>query len=190
MNFMIDIETSGLDAGKHFITSCAVLPFDLDFDGVHKDVFHERFNTYLEGRVWNDDTTKFRDKHGITEAEGNLRLRDNLTGTLMAMRNFMNDYVEMPADIYVWAKPTNFDIAFLESYYRQKGMEIPWPYRNVRDLGTYLMAANHKLVDLYEEIKMTGDAHNALHDCQYQILLAQFGYRSLHPAAPDKKLAG
>ncbi len=179
MNFMIDIETTGLNAGTNYITSCAIVPFDLDFEGVYDKEFHERLHCPVGMRVRDSDTSEFRDKHGIGRAEAKLPCRAGMAETLMAMRNFMHDMVDDVNTIYVWAKPTNFDIAFLESYYRYADMHIPWHYRNVRDLGTYLDAAGHSLNDLYKEIKMSGDAHNALHDCYYQITIAQFGWRAI-----------
>ncbi len=182
-NFMIDIETTGLDAGLNYITSCAIVPFDLDFEGIYEKVFHERFKCMLGFRKWDSRTKEFRDAHHVSEFERELPMRDSVLESLQAVQRFLNSLVEHGMDICVWAKPTTFDIAFLQSYYNAADLSPPWHYRNVRDLGTYLIAAGHKLEDLYKEIEMNGDAHNALHDCHYQILLAQFGFRALQMPA-------
>ena len=177
-NFMIDIETTGLNPGVNHITSCAIVPFDLETGAYSKHVFYERFLLDIPGRTCNIATMDYRLKKNIERYEKTLDCRESLVVSLYKISNFIASHCKN-SDAYIWAKPSHFDIAFLESYYRQCGSKIPWGYRNIRDLATYLQAAGHNLVDLYEEIKFTGDAHNALHDCHYQILLANLGYRSL-----------
>lgn len=177
-HFMIDIETTGLNPGVNHITSCAIVPFSLETGQYGENIFHERFETNIVGRGFSNDTMRFRTEHNIDENEAALLQANTLFLTMKNIKEFL--FIENKDSIIVWAKPSHFDIAFLESYFRQTAMTIPWSHRNVRDLATYLMAAGHNLTDLYEEVKFTGDTHNAQHDCQYQILLANLGYRSLN----------
>ena len=178
-DFMLDIETTGLNPCVNHITSCAIVPFELSTGQYSENNFHQRFDRTIVGRLENKDTMYFRAKYNIDKAEKELPISENIYETMRNISKFLND-----ANTYVWAKPAHFDIAFLASYFNMCSLPIPWSHRNARDLGTYLAAAGHKLTDLYKEIEFTGDTHNALHDCYYQILIANLGYRNL------QKLAG
>jgi len=176
---MIDVETTGLNPGVNHITSCAIVSFELETGLYGEDFFHERLRTDFGSRARNADTIGWRNQHGMDKAEADLAIRDSVQITIKTINDFLfrNSSEDVPI---VWAKPAHFDIAFLESYFREVNLRIPWSHRNVRDLATYLMAAGHDLTELYDEIEFSGDPHNALHDCHYQILLANLGYQSLH----------
>lgn len=90
------------------------------------------------------------------------------------MRDFQSFCVaDAPEGGYrTWAKPISFDHAILTSYFRQFGLPTPGHYRLARDLNSFIAgrygAAKHQKM---EHVETSGDLHNALSDCVYQLKL-------------------
>lgn len=87
---------------------------------------------------------------------------DVLTGglPLAAVLVSFHDFCEDAEN--VWAKPPSFDCALLEEAYDACGMDLPWGYRDTRDLRTL-----KRLVD-DPNVEREGDKHNALDDAKNQ----------------------
>lgn len=65
----------------------------------------------------------------------------------------------------VWGNGSVFDITILEGWFEMLGREVPWSFRNVRDVRTVV-----DLLDIpKEDMAFEGTAHNALDDAIHQI---------------------
>jgi len=75
----------------------------------------------------------------------------------------------------VWAKGPDFDLVLLEKAYDAAGIEeLPWHYRNARDVRTVLSLVKHK-----PEVHHTFPKHHALGDAVLQARQVQEIYRHL-----------
>lgn len=72
--------------------------------------------------------------------------RDTPTKALMGLGNFISMRSE-PGDRTVWGYGASFDVVILEDLFRETDVEIPWTYRQHRDLRTLYELAGVKPSD-------------------------------------------
>ncbi len=170
MDFMVDIETTGLDPYRNHIIQIAAVPFNLHDKTIGQSVFDQCLEPKMYARAWDEGTRDWwtGDKWDLYQSFVP-RMRDPKD----VMQDFQTWVLEQSISgtkIRVWGKPQMFDVPFIESYFRQTEIKNPFHYRYARDLNTYIMAKGHEDVDAFwKDIPSVGDAHNALHDCFYQI---------------------
>lgn len=163
-NYMIDIETTGLEPHKHGITSLACLQFDIA-TGALQQYVHFALQVTAP-RECDGETMKWRIEHGIDDMERDIPAYFHPKSALARLSAFIHP------DGIVWAKPAKFDIAFLESYYNQyAAFRPPWHYRNVIDLASYVTGRGVDIKPLEIVCKEEGDyqLHDAYSDCLLQI---------------------
>lgn len=167
-NYMLDVETTGLDPSTNAITSVAVLPFDVDMGTMYvQRAIHCRLPIPRD-RMDNAETMAWRMQHRVGPRERKL---DELSFETFAMR--LNHLVmQSSGPPIVWAKPSTFDIPFLRSYYaryRVESRDVVWPfhYRNVMDLRSYIKGTGFDAEEIYTYVGKAG-AHDALADCVMQ----------------------
>jgi hypothetical protein len=88
------------------------------------------------------------------------------------VRGFHAWVLEKPTlvPIRFWSKPTTFDFMFLSSYFRRYELPNPFHFRYAKDLNSYLFGRGHTDInEFWKGVEPVGSAHNALHDCIYQI---------------------
>ena len=87
-----------------------------------------------------------------------------------------------------WAKPAAFDYPFIDGLFVKFGIPSPFMFRNVMDMHSYIIsnfinthrAVQHYEIDFWQAQQMywdamkdieanEEDAHNATHDCHFQI---------------------
>jgi len=76
----------------------------------------------------------------------------------------------LPENPIVWGYGSIFDIRILEEACACVGLPIPWNYRDIRDVRTWL--------DLFPpgpRLKRTGTIHHALEDAKHQVRLMAAG---------------
>jgi len=185
INWMLDLETDGLDPAKNSITSIALTQFEVGEPWDEKNItYHKSLTTMFNGRSANRDTLVWRDKHHVTSKELELDYIE-IHDMCIDICNLFNNKKKN----ILWAKPITFDIAFLISYFNQYcAREIPWHYRDVRDLRSYIEGFMFHVVPEYyvqnfeernqrtriymnEKYGSGNWAHNALRDCEFQIQL-------------------
>ncbi len=74
----------------------------------------------------------------------------------------------------VWAKPSVFDVAILNSAFRRCHSEAPWDRRRVFDATTLF-----HLIGGTPTVDMEGTPHDALEDCLYQVCQVQMAMAAL-----------
>lgn len=163
-DIMLDLETTGLDKGRTNILQIAAVRFNL----AERTIDHNFFNRALlpvPGRFWDESTRAWwlKDKRAILE-EIMTRMEDPKT-VLLALTEWAGTGKSM------YAKPTHFDHAFLDQYYVDHGLQIPFHFRQANDMNSWIRsryfpqeAPQHEWYMPFE-----GDKHNALMDCLHQI---------------------
>lgn len=168
-DYMIDLETTGVNSEENAIIQLAAVRFNLDTKEIDTKVFNGCM-TLPVGRYWDEGT---REWHMHPDREKTLIwILQNSEDPAIVMRRFF-DWVTDGSAIcpkVFWAKPTTFDYTFVASYFRQFGLMMPFHYREANDLNSYIRGRGHRDVNkFWKGIEPVGDAHNALHDCFYQI---------------------
>ena len=129
MNVVIDLETLGLSPSSVILSIGAV---------------KENGDTFYTELDWRDQQECGRavDVSTCLWWGGQDKKLCPLDGTqtlyyaLEGLQDFLE--CEKKEDLYIWARGTDFDIALLNHAFRQEMLEIPWIYKNVRDIRTAL----------------------------------------------------
>ena len=112
------------------------------------------------GRTISADTLKFwLDPDISSVAQTSLRSPEPYRSALASLDEMLTGHVDEVGSI--WAKGS-FDFNVLESLYKQCGRLVPWEFYQCRDLRTLMKECD---VPKHGNI-----SHNALDDCQHQVL--------------------
>ena len=124
--------------------------------------------------------------HGETPIDG-LQLIDNF------LSNYQNKSSEKSAVIF--ANHTEFDVAFLKSYYDQYEKPVPWKYNKVFEINSILLGAGvSNKADIYETVLKSKRwefvlerhfhgvhcKHDAYYDCMLQIEVLMYVFNIFH----------
>lgn len=74
-----------------------------------------------------------------------------------------------------WSNGSCFDISILQHKYEELGLEVPWEFRNIRDVRTVCKLAKVKSGDF----DFIGKKHDPVADCKHQIKMVQTSYGRL-----------
>jgi exodeoxyribonuclease VIII len=177
---MLDIETLGVSVTAPIISIAAVY-FDPK-TGVIGDCFY---------RVINLDSSLV---HGVIEAktlawwmtqsdEARSVFSDKSATTIQDALNQLSTFVNQKGNsrsIQVWGNGASFDNAIIAQAYRKIGLDLPWAFRNDRDVRTIVYLCQElKNVDVLSSVQREGTHHNALDDAIYQARYVSFGYALL-----------
>jgi DNA polymerase III epsilon subunit-like protein len=175
IDWMIDIETTGLDANRNAITSVALLEFQPGrFNRNWEDVNWLHCSLSIpEDREWCAQNAEWRRKNPqVHRVESNIPYMDYEV-FLAKLYGFLT--LEKTRTPHLWAKPLNFDLGFLTSYCNAYNHgEVPWHYRNVHDVMSFAEGrgcerdAVHKAAAQMMEWQ---EPHNALWDAHFQTAL-------------------
>lgn len=181
-DFMLDIESTGLEPGKHAITSFCFLPFKLDSDKIMQfgKPLTVRVSIPSHRRV-DAKTTEFRESVGIDEAESVLE-RYTPRQVLDLVSEWLESFRCNPT---IWCKPTKFDIAFFDSYYADAKLDTPWHHRDTIDVRSWCRGLNG--VEKWGEVNdiakgmmevespisnpLLNKPHSAIYDCYLQCFI-------------------
>ena len=171
VDIMLDIETLAKHAGAPVISIGAV-SFDLlkTYDEIYLNLDLE--SQIDSGRRQVDASTiKWWMQQKLAAKKVFSENSKDVKTSLTALSAFIKQY----KNPYVWAKGPHFDIAILESLYREYGMEVPWKYSKIMDQRTLERF-------LGKDLKVTQDgvSHNALDDAKYQAKRVQTALRRFH----------
>lgn len=166
---MIDIETMGDSAGD-VIVSIGAVQFNLETGETGKEFFREiKWSSCLNVGLtvkasticwWLEQSEEARAKVIKAEKDG-LHIEQVLHGLRWFLKN------DLKGDLKIWGNSNRFDLGILGAAYTKifPGAEIPWDFRNERDVRT--------ISAYYPEIKKNmpfeGIQHDPIADCKYQI---------------------
>ena len=160
-HLMVDIETMG-NVSYSSIISIGAVEFDIKTGRTGKEFYVtvDLQSCLDKGLIINADTVIWwmgRDENAkkeITEKKGL-----PVTEALEMFSEFCNDTYQ------IWGNSARFDLGILQNAYNKIGKKIPWDFRKERCVRT-LVSFNP---DIKKNYLFKGTAHNALHDCYYQI---------------------
>jgi len=171
MNLMIDLETLGTKYDCPVISIGACF---FDADGIAKE-FYVTLNVEEQidgGRKVSGSTIKWwMEQSNAAQRVFKEEAVDTKTG-LTHFAHFINlsDY----ENVKPWGYGSTFDISIMEHIFDMYNIEIPWKYKNVRDLRTYL---EHTYDGA--DIEREGTYHNALDDAKHQARVVIEGFKRM-----------
>ena len=157
MNYMVDIETLG-DTPRAVVTSIAVMDIDNPSSFVHITGINVE-EQLRQGAMVNGDTLNWWSKQPPELFKQQLASDTSLDEAMNAVCNFLPKYFNT-----IWAKGDSFDLPILRFMFNSRSDNpFKWwgKYRDFRTISK--LYPNKELLPA-----RTGDAHNALSDCQYQ----------------------
>lgn len=166
-DYMIDVETTGTNPEENALIQIAAVRFNR----LTKEIDPKFFDRALHvppGRYWAEDTRDWwMNKPDVLR--GILSRAEPPEIVIKAFWEWVASGSSLCPRAF-WGKPTTFDYNFIGSYFRQYGLMQPFHYREAVDLNSYLLGRGHEnRREFWKTIEPVGDAHNALHDCLYQI---------------------
>jgi exodeoxyribonuclease VIII len=99
----------------------------------------------------------------------------------MVMEDFLSVIkYSLDPDICVWGNSNRFDLGLLEPYIKTISEELPWKFRNERDVRTLVSFNPDIKGEVIEQARKDGlDLHNPIVDCKLQIEYCHKIYKSL-----------
>lgn len=186
MHVMIDLETLGTKPDA-VIGQIGAVGFELASGG--RVYTGERmFNRYVnidscldKGMSINGNTVGW---WLLKDKDAREQMATGIMETSVPLEDALTEMIEWPGKVFdmnwagiegVWAHPSVFDIAILNTAFGRCKMFAPWDRRNVYDTRTvYLLAGGQP------ETEDVGTSHNAVNDCVYQICQLQKALQLMH----------
>jgi len=162
---MVDLETTGTCSDRHGILQISAVRFNLQTGEVDTNFFDQCL-TLPPWRSWDEGTRRWWSQQKRSTLMDILaRARDP--------REVINEFCTWayPAgSMRMWAKPVHFDFTFVKSYCHDFDLIVPFHYRHVRDVNTFVEGLYYPYEPLdIAEIEFEGPHHNALFDTLHQI---------------------
>jgi len=167
-DIMLDVETMGLNPQTAGLIQLSAIKFNMDTRGIGP-VF-DRCPAPQPFRGWDDSTREFwlgKNRPVYLEI---MSRQEPAVPVYQAFDRFCSEGA--PDGGYrIWSKPSKFDWPFVESNMIQAGLAMPTPHWQSRDMNSFISGLMGKAdkPDIEQYVPFTGDKHNGLHDCAYQI---------------------
>ena len=163
---MVDIETTGTNPDRTAILQIGAVKFNAHTREVSPDFFN-RSLTIPGHRSWDTETMNWwtQQKAGVLS---------EIMNAAEPHRDVINSFAEWAYPMHhlrFWAKPTTFDFMFISSYFKDMDIVNPFSYRTAVDMNSFLAGKYFPEEAPHIQVTHTGDAHNALQDCFWQLKL-------------------
>jgi DNA polymerase III alpha subunit (gram-positive type) len=163
---MVDLETTGLAPDETAILQIGAVRFNLQTQEVDAtDMFNQSLMIPPK-RFWDESTRSWWMQRKSTLQEVMANMRD--TKTVLEEFARWSDCGN-GASLHFWAKPLSFDYPFVQSYFRQFEIPMPFDFRKGENLNSFLRGLYFPNPIATLEIPFQGTAHNALMDSLHQI---------------------
>ncbi len=176
MNIMIDVETTGVDAGCCILTLAAV-PFSIHspLENFYERASHQ--SSLQAGFTDNPETISWWDKQKSEQQDEAFGGTLSINRMLEAFCAYMATLGD-PKDLHVWGNGKDFDNVILGYALKKLHLKQPWSYRN-----------NWCYRDLVKTYPITPkpdnpDAHNALSDAKVQARHAELTMEAISHGYP------
>lgn len=172
-SIMVDIETTGLNPVHSHILQLSAVRFNMADKTIdHENMFNRTIMPIMPHRYWDEGTREWW-----------LDTNPELLGKIInggdlpenVFRDFKVFVEQTKADepVRFWSKPLSFDYPFVDSYFKQLNMGIPFRYYRAVDLNSFILGRGHRNAQEFAgEVPFDGEKHNAIFDVLYQIKLA------------------
>lgn len=142
-DLMVDIETLDTTATAT-IMSIAAVPFDLVTGDTSGDPFHVTLDFYKQieqGRTTSIETILWWGGQYESVQLAVMEGKADLLETLLSLTKYIIEHMER--EFCIWSNSPSFDLAILKNAYG-RGMDVPWTYKQERDVRTILEIAKRK----------------------------------------------
>lgn len=169
---MLDLETMGNKSNAALISLGAV-EFDIDTGETGRE-FYSRIDLQScldRGLVINASTLYWWLTQNRQAQEEIAKGGDDLAAVLEGFRFWLHGTVK---GVKLWGNSTRFDVGLLEdAYVACDYKEMPWKFRDERDLRTLVAFAPEIKMKIVQERKLTKSIeHHPIFDCKTQIAYA------------------
>lgn len=164
-HLMVDLETLGTKVNS-VIVSIGAVEFDIVTGKTGREFFQEiNIDTAVGvGLVVDEGSIKF----WLSQSEAaRMKLVNanskNITEVLHNFRTFLQDLGT--ENLCLWGNSARFDLGCLNNAYNAIKREIPWYFRNERDVRTLVAFAP----EIKKNMIFEGIEHDPIDDCKFQI---------------------
>ncbi len=161
-HLMLDLETLG-NKSNSAILSIGAVEFDIETGETGRE-FYERIDLQScldKGLIVNSSTIYWWLEQNEKARKEVSKGGNNLEIVLRNLHLFMNTL----GNFQIWGNGVRFDVGILEDAYFACKFDIPWSFRNERDVRTLVSFAPK----IKEHYPFSGIEHNPISDCKYQI---------------------
>ena len=177
---MLDLETMG-NKSNSAIISIGAVQFDIE-SGETGEEFYRRVDLQSSldiGLVINGSTIYWWLTQGNSAREEVAQGGDHITHVLTDLTEWFNNYCVN--GFKLWGNGARFDIGILEDAYVKMGYtEMPWGFRDERDLRTLVAFAPYIKDKVVENNKGKGFLHHPIRDCKLQIMYTSEIWRKIN----------
>jgi DNA polymerase III epsilon subunit-like protein len=164
---MVDIETTGLQPDKAAIIQIGAVPFRYDDMAIDTKSMFKQSLTMPRDRFWTDNTQEFW-------LGQNREVYFKIMGEARYYREVILEFhawaVAKP-NMRFWCKGLNFDWNFIESYFIDHDLAMPFNFREAKDLRSFISGRYDKPGAYEPDVDRVGSHHDALSDCLTQLRL-------------------
>lgn len=162
---MVDLETTGTDQQFNAIIQIAAVKFNPKTQEISHDFF-DRCLMIAPNRYWQESCVQWWSERKPSVLQGIMARMEDPATVLTALRDWSGG-----GGLRMWGKPSHFDHSFLDTYYKQFGMQTPFHFRATNDMNTFIRARYwpENPPNWEADIPFEGEKHNALHDVLHQL---------------------
>lgn len=168
-DFMIDVETTGLNPGRHAMIQLSCVAFDFNSQRVLTDTFSDNYLNIPPWRSFSTDTLQWWLSKNKMVYDHICANQGDIILALDAFTQFVNNYKSDDRPNFWMRRP--FDWMFVEGYFTDFEMPNPFSYKNVIEMTSFMKGINLCDTMPLVDVQKQGDAHNAYWDCVNQINL-------------------
>lgn len=155
---MVDLETLSTTKNALILSIGAVV---FDMYNVLNETFYQNVEALHQFSFRHTDTKTIEFWDRPEQKEAKASLTENAVGLKDALQSFRTWCLKDTdkEDIQLWCNGTSFDLAILETAYKDIGTPMPWKFFNERDYRTMKNVFRH-----VPKPTFSGTQHNALAD--------------------------
>lgn len=173
-HIMVDIETMG-NKSNSAIVSIGAVEFNIATGETGREFY---VNVSLQscidmGLTINADTIMWWMRQDDDARKALMCDTIDISSALHEFTVFVNDCGNKSE---IWGNSNRFDLGILEDAYTKNFTKVPWDFRKERDVRT-LVSFRPVIKDMTKPI---GIAHNAVHDCYFQIRYCSDIYKNIN----------
>lgn len=168
-DFMIDVETTGLNPGRHAMIQLSAVAFDFKSQRILTDQFYDSYLTIPPWRSFSTDTLQWWLSKNKLVYDHICANQGDIVQALVGLAEFVKHYASDERPNFWMRRP--FDWMFVESYFGDFEIPNPFSYKNVIEMTSFMKGVNLCDTMPLVEVQKQGDSHNAYWDCVNQINL-------------------
>lgn len=177
LDFMIDIETLGLEPNRHAIIQISAVPFNFHTREIAETYF-DKCLAVPNWRHYSQDTMSWWLSKNVEVYNSIIARMESPAAVMEWFEGFVRNlaggdlitkrYPSKDKEPRFWYKRP-FDWQFVEGYFKDFGIKSPFHYHNAIEMTAFLKGCGRGLTMAQLDIKSDGPAHDAYFDATLQI---------------------